>query len=326
MVFTREEADGLIATATEKKAGVKCTLVYTADERLKVLTGKQVEALDKPLEGKFKPQLIALKTLKAVTDKRIFAFTNYGNCHKLDISDPDLECKLTDEGASLKELSKDAETGEKIVALFEVGEHMPYGNLLFFTKKGMIKKTEWAEYEQRKDTFQAVKLNEEDELIAVEEDTSEEDTIIMVTKQGICLNAMKDDIPNQGRVATGVRGIMLREGDEVLLMTQINGEGEVIIATTDGKFKRVISSQIEPSKRYKKGSIIVSLKDGAGVLCASYVTEPYMLAVVENTKAVSELSSEEISIFMQSSPARKITRYKEGTVEKVIPMPYKKGE
>ena len=326
LVFTREEADGLIATAAEKKAGVKCTLVYTADERLKVLVGKQTEALDKPLEGKFKPQLIVLKTLKTVTDKRIFAFTNYGNCHKLDISDPDLECKLTDEGASLKELSKDAETGEKIVALFEVGEHMPYGNLLFFTKKGMIKKTEWAEYEQRKDSFQAVKLNEEDEVLAVEEDTSEEDTIIMVTKQGICLNAMKDDIPNQGRVATGVRGIMLREGDEVLLMTQINGEGEVIIATTDGKFKRVISSQIEPSKRYKKGSIIVSLKDGAGVLCASYVTEPYMLAVVENTKAVSELSSEEISIFMQSSPARKITRYKEGTVEKVIPMPYKKGE
>ena len=173
---------------------------------------------------------------------------------------------------------------------------------------------------------QAVKLNEEDELIAVEEDTNDEDTIVMVTKQGICLNAMKDDIPTQGRVATGVRGMMLREGDEVLLMTQINGEGEVIIATTEGKFKRVISSQIEPSKRYKKGSTIVGLKDGAQVLCASYVTEPYMLAVVENTKAVSELSSEEVSIFMQSSPARKIARYKEGTVEKVIPMPYKKGE
>ncbi len=326
LVFTREEADGLLATASEKKPGEPCTLVYTADERLKVLTGKQIEALEKPLEGKFKPQLIALSLVKTVTDKRIFAFTNYGNCHKLDISEPDLVCKLSDEGASLKELSKDAETGEKIVAMFEVGEHMPYGNLLFFTKKGMIKKTDWAEYEQRKDAFQAVKLNEEDELIAVEEDTNEEDTIIMVTKQGICLNAMKDDIPTQGRVATGVRGIMLREGDYVVLMTQINGEGEVIIATTDGKFKRVISSQIEPSKRYKKGSVIVGLKDGAGVLCASYVTMPYMLAVVETSKAVSELSSEDISILMQSSQAKKILRYKEGTVEQVIPMPYKKGE
>ena len=326
LVFTREEADGLLATASEKKEGVACMLAYTADDRFKVLVGKQIEGLDKPLEGKFKPQLVATKLLKTKTDKRIFAFTNYGNCHKLDISDPDLECKLSDEGVELKELSKDAEIGEKIVAMFEVGEHLPYGSLMFFTKKGMIKKTDWVEYEQRKDSFQAVKLNEEDEVIGVEEDSHEEDTIIMVTKDGICLNAMKDDIPTQGRIATGVRGIMLRDGDYVMLMTQINGEGEIIIATTEGKFKRVISSQIEPSKRYKKGSIIVGLKEGASVLSASYVTVPYMLAVEEKTHAVSEISSEDIFISVQSARAKKLPQYAEDSILQVIPMPYKKGE
>ncbi len=326
LVFTREEADGLLATATEKKPGVPCTLVYTADERFKVLTGKQTDGLQKELDGKYKPQLIALQTLETTTDKRIFAFTNYGNCHKLDISDADLECKLSDAGVSLKELSEDAEAGEKVVAMFAIDEHLPYGSLLFFTKKGMIKKTEWAEYEQRKDCFQAVKLNEEDEVLTVEEDASEDDTIIIVTKGGICLNAMKDDIPTQGRVATGVRGIMLREKDEVVLMKQINGEGEIIIATDEGKFKRVISSQIEPSKRYKKGSIIVGLKEGASVLCASYVTVPYMLAVVEKNNAVSELSSEDIFISVQSARAKKIARYAEDSVKAVIPMPYKKSD
>ena len=326
LVFTREEADGLLAVSSAKKEGAPCTLVYTADEQFKVLTGKQAEALQKPLEGKYKPQLVALKLLETVTDRRIFAFTNYGNCHKLDISDPELECKLSEEGMTLKELSPDAEQGERVVALFEVGERMPYGSLIFFTKKGMIKKTEWAEYEQRKQSFQAVKLNEEDELIAVEEDTNEEDTIMIVTKDGICLNAMKDDIPTQGRVATGVRGIMLREGDEVVFMKQINGEGEIIIVTDDGKFKRVISSQIEPSKRYKKGSIIVGLKEGGSVICASYVTVPYMLAVVEKNNAVSELSSEDISITVQSARAKRIVRYAEDSVKLVIPMPYKKAE
>jgi topoisomerase-4 subunit A len=243
-----------------------------------------------------------------------------------DISDPKLECKLSEEGLSLKDLSPDAETGEKVVALFEIGDHMPYGSLLFFTKKGMIKKTEWAEYEQRKQAFQAVKLNEDDEVIAVEEDTTEEDTIIIVTKDGICLNAMKDDIPTQGRVATGVRGIMLRDGDEVVFMKQVNGEGEIIIVTDEGKFKRVISSQIEPSKRYKKGSIIVGLREGARVILASYVTVPYMLAVVEKTNTVSELSSEDVFILMQSSKAKKVARYAEGSIKAVIPMPYKKGE
>ncbi|MBE5744540.1 MAG: DNA topoisomerase 4 subunit A [Clostridiales bacterium] len=326
LVFTREEADETVSAAPEKKTGVKCTLVYTADDKFKVLTGKAVEALDKPLEGKFKPHLIALHTLKTVTDKRIFAFTNYGNCHKLDIFDEELDCKLTDEGVALKELSNEAETGEKVVALFAVDEHLPYGNLLFFTKKGMIKKSEWSEYENRKNVFQAVKLNEDDELLAVEEDTGDDDTIIIVTKEGVCLNAMKDDIPTQGRVSTGVRGIMLRDGDSVVLMKQINGEGEIVIATDEGKFKRVISSQIEPSKRYRKGNIIVGLREGASVLSASYVTVPYMLAVIEKNKSVSELSSEDVFITVQSARAKKIARYAEDSVERVIPLPYKKGE
>ena len=326
LVFTREEADDLLATSSEKKPGVPCTLVYTADERFKVLTGKQIDALNKPLEGKFKPQLIAEKVLETVTDKKIFAFTNYGNCHKLDIYDPDLECKLNDEGVSLKDLSEDAEAGEKVVAMFEVGERLPYGHLLFFTKKGMIKKTEWAEYEQRKDSFQAVKLNEEDELIGVEEDMNEDDTILMVTKFGMSLNAKKDDIPTQGRIATGVRGIMLQDGDSVLLMQQINDEGEVIVATSEGKFKKVLVSYLEPTKRYKKGSVVVGLSDGATVLMASYVTVPYMLAIEEKNHNVSELSSEDISIMMQSSKAKKIGRYAEDSILQVIPMSYKKGD
>ena len=327
LVFTREEADELVASAPEKKAGAPCTLVYAADETFKVLTGKNREALEKPLDGKFNARVIALKTLQTTTDKRIFAFTNYGNCHKIDISDSDLECKLTEEGVTLKELSKDAETGEKVVALFEIGERLPYGSLLFFTKKGMIKKSEWAEYEQRKDCFQAVKLNEEDEVIGVEEDEpNENSTIVIVTKEGICLNAMKDDIPTQGRVSTGVRGIMLRDGDEVVYMKQITDEGEIVIATDEGKFKRVIASQIEPSKRYRKGSMIVSLREGASVISVGYVTMPYKLAVVEKGQTVSEISTENVSILSPSNRAQKLSRYKEGAIEKVLQMPYKKDE
>ena len=244
----------------------------------------------------------------------------------MDISEPDLECKLSDAGMTLRELSKDAEEGERVVGLFEVGERMPYGNLLFFTKKGMIKKTDWSEYEQKKDAFQAVKLGEDDEVINVEEETADEDTIIIVTKGGICLNAMKDDIPTQGRIATGVRGIQLREEDEVLLMRQISEEGEIIIATDEGKFKRVIASQVEKSKRYRKGSIIVGMKEGASVILASYVTVPYMLAVVDKNGEVSELSSEDIMLSVQSARAQKIPRYSLDSVKAVLPMPYKKAD
>lgn len=326
LVFTRDEADEKVAKAPEKKEGEDCVLVYTHDDKLKVLTGKNVDALQKPVDGKYKPQVIARKVLETRTDKRIFAFSNFGNCYKIDISDERLNMKLSESGFSLKDLSETAVKGEKIVSIFALDEKMPYGSLLFFTKKGMIKKSEWSEYEQKKDAFQALKLNEDDEVIGVEEDTSEEDTILFVTKEGICLNAVKDDIPTQGRISGGVKGIMLRESDEVVFASQINGEGEIIIATTEAKFKKVIVSLIEPSKRYRKGTLIVSLPEGEEVLCASYVTVPYQLAVVEKTHAVSEISSEDVFISLQSARAKRMMRYAEGSIEKVIAMPYKKSE
>ncbi len=323
LVFTREEADETLSTANEKKPGEPCTLVYTADDRLKVLIGKEVSALQKVQEGKFKPRTVALKWLETLTDKRIFAFTNYGNCHKLDIYAPELQSKLSDEGSTLKSLSKEAEDGEKIVALFEVGERMPYGQLLFYTKQGMVKKTDWAEYEQKKDCFVAVKLNEDDEVIGVEENADEETTVIFVTENGICLNAKKDDIPTQGRIAAGVHGISLREGDSVIYAAQINGEGEIIVATDEGKFKKVISSLIDPMSRNRKGSMIVGLKEGAKVLCASAVTVPYSLAVVLKNGSVIELSSEDIFITIASGKAKKVKGIEEDSVKAVYPMPYK---
>ena len=324
LVYTSDEANSLLKATKEKATGVKCALVYTSDDRIKVLAERQAEALSKPLEGRFKPQLVALCKLDTRTDRRVFAFTNYGNCHKLDIYSPELYGSLSDEGLPLSALAPETEEGEKVVAFFEVGEKLPYGALLFFTKKGMIKKTDWSEYDQKKDSFAALKLNEDDELIAVEQDGSEEDTIIIVTEQGICLNAKKDDIPTQGRIATGVRGIMLREGDQVLFMSQINGEGEIIVVTSEGKFKKVISSQIDVTGRYKKGSFIVGLPEDERVICASYVTTPYTLAVIQKGNIVSELSSEDIPIAVQSAKARKLPRYPEGTVVKVIPLFYKK--
>ncbi len=323
LVFSADEANELLSVKEEKAPGEKCTLVYTLDEKLKVLKGKQVDALYVPLIGKYKPQLLATIKLETVTDRRIFAFTNFGNCYKLDIYSPELACKLSDKGVSLQDLFKDAEDNEKIVALKEVGEKLPIGNLMFFTKKGMIKKTDWAEYDQRKDSFVALKLIEGDELLSLEDETSEDETIIIVTKSGICLNAKKDDIPSQGRIASGVRGIQLRDGDSVVFMKQINDEGEIIVATDEGKFKKVLCALIEPMGRYKKGSLIVSMRDGASVICANYVTVPYQVAIADKSGNIIEVSSEDLPIAMQSAKARRISACAEDDVKSVFAQTYK---
>ena len=71
-------------------------------------------------------------------------------------------------------------------------------------------------------------IRDSDKLISVQPDADEEGvTVFFVTRGGMCLNAKKDDIPLQGRVSGGVKGMNLKEGDEVIFASQIDGEGEI---------------------------------------------------------------------------------------------------
>ena len=51
-----------------------------------------------------------------------------------------------------------------------------------------------------------------------------------------------------------------------------------------------------------------------------------MLAVEDKNHVVSELSSEDVFISVQSAKAKRVAKYAEDSILKVIPLPYKKGE
>lgn len=95
----------------------------------------------------------------------------------------------------------------------------------------------------------------------------------------MCLNAYKNDIPSQGRISAGVRGIALNEGDKVVFAGQIDDGGEILVGTDGNTIKRVIVSQIDPMARYRKGVKIVDLGSNRSVVYADYVTMPYKIAV-----------------------------------------------
>ena len=165
--------------------------------------------------------------------------------------------------------------GEKPVKIYASGDEPPKGDLLFFTRQGTVKRTSWDEYSVSRQVFPAIKLKPGDEVLAVENYIEDNDcTMCFVTREGICLNADKDDVPVQGRVTGGVRGILLNDGDEVVFATQFYGEGEIIIISDAGAAKRVIASLFQPMGRGRKGMMIVDGK--SKVLFADYVTVPYL--------------------------------------------------
>ena len=226
------------------------------------------------------------------TDKLVYSFTNKGNCYKIDLSEAE-PGKLKDKGVPYKQLCPDAQEGEFPVAFYEVGEKLPKGSLLFYTRMGYVKKTDWKEYAIQKYAFQAAKVNDGDEIIGIETDDPEPTTtLFFVTEKGMCLNAYKNDIPAQGRISAGVRGIALGDGDKVVFAGQIDG-GEIIVATDGNTIKKVIASQIDPMARYRKGVRIVDLGANRKVVYADYVTEPYKFAVLMDDDTFVQGDTEE---------------------------------
>lgn len=270
-------------------------IAFTKGGAFKKMTQKNYNASDKSVkESSVAEDFIVVKA-SAKSDQTLLCFTNLGNCCKVDLEIAQ-ECRYRDKGQKFTDVFKDAARNEYPVAFFPVYEDkLPEGYLLFFTKDGLIKKTEWKEYNIQKPYYQAIKLKEKDALIGVEEDKPET-TLAYVTKEGLALNAIKDDIPVQGRVAGGVKGIKLNDKDEIVFVSQVDEEGEFVIITDGSYYKRVIVSDIEPMARYRKGVKIANLSNGERVVFASYVKEPFDIAVIDNFGVAFSVNTEELYV------------------------------
>jgi len=270
-------------------------VAFTEGKTFKKMTEKNFKSSDKSVKDNSIADDFVNFAVKAKSDQTLLAFTNLGNCCKIDMEIAP-ECRFRDKGSKFNAVCKDAVKNEYPVAFFAVYEDkLPDGHLLFYTKDGLIKKTEWSEYNLLKPYYQAIKLKDGDELVAVEQDLPET-TIAFITKDGLALNALKDDIPVQGRVAGGVKGINLNKGDQIVLVGQIDEEGEFVIITDGGFYKRVIMAEIEPMARYRKGVKIVELGKTNKVVYANIVKEPYDIAVIDTFGVAFTVNTEELNI------------------------------
>ena len=152
---------------------------------------------------------------------------------------------------------------EKPVAMFAIkeGEPLPEGKLYFFTKMGFVKLSDWSEYGLLKQIFQATKLKPGDELIGVEQMRAGTN-LFFATEKGMCLYA-DSEIPEQGRTAGGVKGMDVADDDKVIYASQVDDDfnGEILVATSFGTFKRVILGTINKLARARKGVKLVELGD-----------------------------------------------------------------
>lgn len=320
LVQTAEEAD---AERTDiRLPGVASKLLVTANGNIKCVTDKMFDAGDKTIGERSKKDDIFVYTLSLMSDEDVLFFTDAGNAYRCRAQD--FNCKFAEKGFSLSEVNGEAKKSERVVAVFRLP--LPKGNALFLTEKGMIKLTAWSEYNLEKAVFQAIKLGEGDRVLSVQPDgTDEECRIVFVTEQGMCLKAKKDNIPLQGRISGGVKGINLEEGDKVVYTSQIDEDGEIIVVTSEARYKRVICSQIGSLARYRKGVTIAALKEGVKVIFAESVTMPYFLAAETTEKKLVEFSTEELPIDEGNTRGRVVRKFNWTPVQ-VFAMKYREDE
>lgn len=200
-------------------------------------------------------------SVKATTEEQVYAFTNLGNCFKIDVEVMPEAKGSASEGVKLEDMFRQAKPNEKAVGLFAVkGIEVPEGRLVFVTKDGTIKVTPWSEYTVLKGYYQAMKVKDGDEIITVEPER-ENTTLLFVTKNGMTLNMVWDGVPEQLRVAGGVRGIGLYEGDEVIYATQITANDKVLLGASNGTFKLVECDTVKKLVKTRKGVMIYDLGD-----------------------------------------------------------------
>ncbi len=302
-----------VVPSDDEKPTLEYVVVCNGNKHIKKMLVKNFTMATKDFTDNSTLNEVCSNIVKAKSTERIYCFTNLGNCYKIDTeSIPD--GKWREKGAELKSIVADAVDGEYPVYMRAIEEKLPKGNLLFYTKLGMIKRSAWSEYGVVKSSFAATKLRDDDRVIAVEDEV-DGSSLLFVTRDGMCLNADMSDVPVQGRIATGVKGIALSGDDECVLIRQVNGDGEIALCTDRGFVKRVLISQIDVMGRYRKGIKIVDFgKDKTGngnsVVFASVVTIPYKVVFNVDEEYLTAFSTENFTIENRTHAGKPLLRGK----------------
>lgn len=210
--------------------------------------------------------------LKVNTDSssELIMFTNRGRAIK--IASFLIQEAIKNE-ISIESLVDDLDVKEKVIAIFSIKDYNDKFAVYTFTKKGLVKKTNLAEYAGNYLIQQVYKFkNEEDEVIGVDISDQKLGHLVMITKKGMAIRFPVSNVNTMGKLASGVTGISLKEEDQVIYgkcFVTINQDenGEIAVSSLEEyKFqlisknkeaKKIILSDIKLQNRAGRGTDIM---------------------------------------------------------------------
>ena len=217
-------------------------------------------------------------------------FTQKGKCYWLKVYEIPEGAKNS-KGRAIQNMLN-IESDDKINAFIRVKklqdpEYNMSHNLLFCTRKGVIKKTKLEAYSRpRQNGVNAITIREDDQVIQVRLTTGDSQ-IIIANKNGRAIRFHESAVREMGRNATGVKGMTLDDnGDEVVGMICVNDpEKETIMVVSEqGYGKRSLIEDYRITNRGGKGVKTLNITDKTGCLVAiKCVTDENDLVIINKS-------------------------------------------
>ncbi len=230
----------------------------------------------------------------ASTHDYILFFTSVGKVYRLKVHELPLGSRQSKGRAIVNLLPFRQE--EQVRAVIATRDFKDAEHLVMATKKGIVKKTRFSEYNTplKADGIIAINLREDDELIGVIHSSGDDD-IFMVSRKGQAIRFHEGEARPMGRATGGVRGMNLRKGDEVIEVNVATNDADLLVVTENGYGKRTRIADYPRKGRGGLGVKTVQLTEAKGQLAgARVVLEGHHVMLISTGGTVIRMAAEDI--------------------------------
>jgi DNA gyrase subunit A len=230
----------------------------------------------------------------ASTHDYLLFFTSVGKVYRLKVHELPLGSRQS-KGRAIVNLLPFRQ-GEQIRAVVQTRDFKDAEYLVFGTRKGVVKKTKFLEYNTplKADGIIAINLRGDDELIGVRHSSGDND-VLMVSRNGQAVRFHESAVRAMGRATGGVRGMALRGDDEVIEIAIATNDADLLVVTENGYGKRTQIRDYRLTGRGGLGVKTVKLTEERGHLAgARVVREGYQVMLISTGGTVIRMPVEDI--------------------------------